>query len=545
VADTKTVKNIIYKNRNLKILLDMKSKNLFLISLFSVIFSFFTVSGNVYAQEAEILLSETEKTQAEDFSSEEITTVKREWFIYYKKATKVTAGPFDTVEEAINAWLDNPKIKAKGKYYIGRDGRMYTNDPESYYRKRYESVLRERNLTEAQEQREQKAREEAELKKLLKPEEQIQTPKEPLVKTNDVQEDAVSENGEEKPFTKKEQRAKEKAEKKAEKERIAAEKKAEKERIAAEKKAEKERKKKGYTDEVPEGEEPFTTDETVTEETVPQSKTAEVPSEETFVFTPDSPADSSEKTIEFTLDNDLFSSDRYSKSYLSDYIAKDIFTIPDSAESDLESEFKDFYDEPDSKGVTSLMKAVREGNDWKIRTLLKSGSDVNAKDRDGWTPLMYAVRYQSNLNVVNLLLEQKADVKAQNNYSLSALVLASCFNDNPDVIKKLLSYYSPSDKEVQKAFVQLISTQQTDNFALISKITLFLDFGLPVNSYYDGKTPLMYACKYCTTTKAIKLLLDKNASLTVRSTEGKTAFDYAQENKNLIKDDIYWSLNKR
>lgn len=484
----------------------MKKRFPFLFSFVIFTLSFFVFTGTVFAQEEEILFSKNAAAETEnEASTEEVFTIKKEWFIYYKKATKITAGPFDTVEEAISAWIDNPKIKAKSKYYIGRNGRMYTNDPENYYKKKYEVVARSKALIAAQEQKEQKAKEEAELAAILKPE--------PLPVLESTNEEELTQ---EKPLTKKELKEKEKAEKKAE----------------------KERKKNGISEE--------TLQEIVKEEetiTVPET-TAETESE-SFVFTAEPSPEEDAETSEFIVEKDLFTGNPYSKTYLSDYMAKDIFTIPENIESDLENEFKDFTDEPDEKGVTALMKAVREGNDWKIRALISTGSNVNAKDKDGWTPLMYAVRYQNNVSVVNQLLSQKADVKVQNNFSLSALVLASCFNDNPDIIKKLLSYYSPSDKEVQKAFVQLISTQQKDNFALISKIKLFLDFGLPINSYYDGKTPLMYACKYCTSTKAIKLLLDKNATVTVRSTEGKTAFDYAQENKALPRDEIYWSLNKR
>ena len=484
----------------------MKKRFPFLFSFVIFTLSFFVFTGTVFAQEEEILFSKNAAAETEnEASTEEVFTIKKEWFIYYKKATKITAGPFDTVEEAISAWIDNPKIKAKSKYYIGRNGRMHTNDPENYYKKKYEVVARSKALIAAQEQKEQKAKEEAELAAILKPE--------PLPVLESTNEEELTQ---EKPLTKKELKEKEKAEKKAE----------------------KERKKNGISEE--------TLQEIVKEEetiTVPET-TAETESE-SFVFTAEPSPEEDAETSEFIVEKDLFTGNPYSKTYLSDYMAKDIFTIPENIESDLENEFKDFTDEPDEKGVTALMKAVREGNDWKIRALISTGSNVNAKDKDGWTPLMYAVRYQNNVSVVNQLLSQKADVKVQNNFSLSALVLASCFNDNPDIIKKLLSYYSPSDKEVQKAFVQLISTQQKDNFALISKIKLFLDFGLPINSYYDGKTPLMYACKYCTSTKAIKLLLDKNATVTVRSTEGKTAFDYAQENKALPRDEIYWSLNKR
>ena len=41
------------------------------------------------------------------------------------------------------------------------------------------------------------------------------------------------------------------------------------------------------------------------------------------------------------------------------------------------------------------------------------------------------------------------------------------------------------------------------------------------------------------------MLLDNQASPTLRSTEGKTAFDYAMKNNNLAHDETYWALNKR
>ena len=85
-----------------------------------------------------------------------------------------------------------------------------------------------------------------------------------------------------------------------------------------------------------------------------------------------------------------------------------------------------YIENPDQKdlfGRTLLMKAAKAGNDWQIKTLLKSGANVNLKDNDGWTALMYAVRYQESLNSVKLLIEAGADVKALNNFKTSALSL--------------------------------------------------------------------------------------------------------------------------
>ena len=94
-----------------------------------------------------------------------------------------------------------------------------------------------------------------------------------------------------------------------------------------------------------------------------------------------------------------------------------------------------------------------------------------------------------------------------------------------------------------RALVLLISEQNIPQDVLISKLNIILDTGLPVNILYEGKTPLMYAAAYGNSNKVLQMLLDYDASVTLRSTEGKTAFDYAVKNKNLVHDDSYWALN--
>ena len=55
----------------------------------------------------------------------------------------------------------------------------------------------------------------------------------------------------------------------------------------------------------------------------------------------------------------------------------------------------------------------------------------------------------------------------------------------------------------------------------------------------------MYACEFGNSTKVIKVLLDNNAVPSLRSNEGKTAYEYASENKKLAHDSTYWELNKK
>lgn len=85
----------------------------------------------------------------------------------------------------------------------------------------------------------------------------------------------------------------------------------------------------------------------------------------------------------------------------------------------------------DKEGRTPLMH-VRdyEANSWRdwendtefyARTLIAAGADVNAKDKHGMTPLMYA----NDANTVRLLIDAGADVNAKDSHGRTAPMLAA------------------------------------------------------------------------------------------------------------------------
>ena len=81
----------------------------------------------------------------------------------------------------------------------------------------------------------------------------------------------------------------------------------------------------------------------------------------------------------------------------------------------------------------SLHLACINGDVEQIRSLLNLGADIEEKTPDGSTPLMFA-SYKGHLNVVQLLLDQGANILAKNNYGNTAKYIADNDNENIKVI---------------------------------------------------------------------------------------------------------------
>jgi len=86
---------------------------------------------------------------------------------------------------------------------------------------------------------------------------------------------------------------------------------------------------------------------------------------------------------------------------------------------------------------TTLCKACSEANIEILKLLLKkSNKEIMVPDVDGWLPIHVACRFR-NLEVINLLMDNKASVNVTNNYGLTPLHLAVHFRAQ-DTVKYLL-----------------------------------------------------------------------------------------------------------
>jgi len=128
-----------------------------------------------------------------------------------------------------------------------------------------------------------------------------------------------------------------------------------------------------------------------------------------------------------------------------------------------------------------------------VKLLLKNNANINQKDYEGYTPLIYASIY-GQLEIVKLLIKYGANINEKNNYNYNALYFA-CVYGHLEIVK------------------------------------LLLENGVNINEKdYHGYTPLLYVSRYGKI-KIVKLLLENGANINEKDSNNKTILQHAKENK--------------
>ncbi len=179
----------------------------------------------------------------------------------------------------------------------------------------------------------------------------------------------------------------------------------------------------------------------------------------------------------------------------------------------------DPYIKRDIDGMTPLHYAIHLQSTSLVRLLINHGSNVNAQDNDGRTPLHLLADgiYEDDdvSEIATLLVENGADPTLQDKYGRTALHLAVMFENEKLVI--LLLEFELSNKY--------------DKFNQLGKRNSLLHIGDK-----NGLTPLHYAVTYNHTQMAI-LLLSNGADLNAVDKYGSSALHYAayKGHYNMIK----------
>jgi ankyrin repeat protein len=190
-----------------------------------------------------------------------------------------------------------------------------------------------------------------------------------------------------------------------------------------------------------------------------------------------------------------------------------------------------------------LNEACATGNIDLIELLIKNGADVNCND--GLTPL--SVTYSSKIDnwyeISQLLLQNGASLNYITDYSGGKSSVLQ------DIVKvrsgaALPGYKPESKEEVIKAFnyalekcnhnnvnwMRVLQHSVSNDRIEIVKLLLEQKY-CTVNDTSVGMTALMFAARD-STPEMVQLLLDYGADKNIKSTDGKTAYDYAIQSNN-------------
>lgn len=93
----------------------------------------------------------------------------------------------------------------------------------------------------------------------------------------------------------------------------------------------------------------------------------------------------------------------------------------------------------DKNGLTPLHFAVAISQDLELIAALIDKVELNASSFNGWTPLHIAARYNANPSVIEKLIDEGADLDSLDSKNWTSLHWAAAGNRNPEIIKKLIN----------------------------------------------------------------------------------------------------------
>jgi hypothetical protein len=115
-----------------------------------------------------------------------------------------------------------------------------------------------------------------------------------------------------------------------------------------------------------------------------------------------------------------------------------------------------------------LLNAATSGDFMHVQEIIRQQSDVNARQKDGTTPLMYAVS-GGHVEIAQLLIASQADVNAQDKDLWTPLMWPSCYGD-ADTVKALLHAQADPALQNNNGMTALKLAQENNSIETIKVI---------------------------------------------------------------------------
>jgi len=173
-----------------------------------------------------------------------------------------------------------------------------------------------------------------------------------------------------------------------------------------------------------------------------------------------------------------------------------------------------------------LVEQSGKGNKSRVMELIKSGVDVDSRDREKHLTALMAASSNGKYDIVKFLIESGADVNIENDEGVTAFSLSYGYENDSERIKKLLISAGADLKNIGgRASSQFINTMYYGKFDR-NFFDMLINAGADVNRINYGETPLMHAV----TTKSIdvvKYMVKSGAKIGIKDKNGNDALAVA------------------
>jgi ankyrin repeat protein len=180
-------------------------------------------------------------------------------------------------------------------------------------------------------------------------------------------------------------------------------------------------------------------------------------------------------------------------------------------------------DASDIYGKTALHLAMLWPDGKVAQMLIECTIAINGRDKDGWTPLHYAMydgdhKSREFLHCVRLLLDRGADVEAQNNHGSTPLHLAAS-RMSQETVQLLIEFSANINLRNNKGQTALHNALQRGHLGIMQ---LILNHGADVDALDNDGSTLLHLAISEASMEAVQLLLEHGANIKLQNDMGQT-----------------------
>ena len=179
----------------------------------------------------------------------------------------------------------------------------------------------------------------------------------------------------------------------------------------------------------------------------------------------------------------------------------------------------------DNDGRTPLWLAALKGQTDVVRTLVSAGADVNTQRNDDGISALGFASQKGHIDVVQILLHNRAKVETRDDYGRTPLWLAALMR-RTDVVRALVSAGADVNAQRDDGFSALgIASEK----GYIDVVDVMLDSGAQIETTAkDGRTPLWFAAGNGQT-DVVRTLVSAGADVNTQGNDGVSALDFASQ----------------